>query len=83
MLGVDTYLLHDVRAIPRALAMNIQPVWSKLYPCDVGLDSRGIFTSTYVPAQTPEEIGLRAGQVLMDAGVEYYARMMARNTTGE
>ena len=79
MFGVDTYLLHDIRAIPRALAMNIQPVWSKLYPCDVGLDARGIFASTYVPAKSPEETGLQNGQILMDAGVEYYARLMAPN----
>ena len=83
MLGVDTYLLHDIRAIPRALAMNIQPVWSKLYPCDVGLDLRGIFTSAYVPAATPEDTSLRAGQILMDAGVEYYARLIAPAHNGE
>lgn len=76
MLGMDTYLLHDIRAIPRALSMNIQPIWSKLYPCDMGLGARGVFTSIYVPAETPEETGLQAGQILIDAGVEYYARLM-------
>lgn len=76
MLGVDEYLLHDIRAVPRALSMNIQPVWSKLYPCDIGNDFRGIFTSTYVPAKKPEEISLQADQILIDAGVEYYARLM-------
>ena len=76
ILGIDKYLLHDIRAIPRALGMNIQPVWSKLYPCDVGIDFRGIFTSTYVPAETPEEVSLRPDQTLIDAGVEYYARLM-------
>ena len=83
ILGVDTYLLHGIRAIPRALAMNIQPVWSKLYPCDIGIDTRGVFTSTYVPAKKPEEISLQAGQILMDAGVEYYSRLMVSEITGQ
>jgi hypothetical protein len=75
--GVAAHLLHDIRAIPRAMGMNIQPVWSKLVPCDVGLDQRAMFTSTYVPAKTREETELQAGQTLMDAGVEYYARLMS------
>lgn len=79
MLGRDRYLLHDIRAIPRAMAMNIQPVWWKLYPCDLGIDCRGVFTSTYVPAEKPEEVSLRAGQILMDAGSEYYAKLMGFN----
>lgn len=76
MLGIDKYLLCDTREIPRALAMNIQPVWWKLHPCDLGFDSRGIFESTYLPAKKPEEVSLQAGQILMDAGVEYYATLM-------
>lgn len=77
MMGLDAYLLTDVRAIPRALGMNIQPVWSKLYRCDQCLDTRGIFSSTYVPATCREEAELQAGQTVWDAGVEYYARLMA------
>lgn len=78
ILGTNEYLLHDIRSIPRALAMNIQPVWSKLYPSDVfAADTNGVFTSTYVAAKTPEEIDIQPGQQLMDAGVEYYALLMA------
>ena len=81
MFGLDRYLLHDIRAIPRAMAMNIQPVWWKLFPCDLGLDCSGIFASTYVPAKKPEEVSVQAGQILMDAGIEYYATLMGSKHT--
>ena len=81
MFGLDRYLLHDIRAIPRAMAMNIQPVWWKLFPCDLGLDCSGIFASTYVPAKKPVEVSVQAGQILMDAGIEYYATLMGSKHT--
>lgn len=79
MVGREKLLLHDIRTIPRALKMNIQPEYSSLYPCDLGIDTRSFFRSTYVPAKKPEEISLQPGQILVDAGIEFYARLMGSN----
>ena len=74
MSGVD-YLWEegDMRAIPRSLKMNIQPITSVFIPRNNGLQypRMGCFLSTYKLAKNVQEITSVVGGGLIDPGVAF------------
>lgn len=63
----------NLRAIPKSLCLNKQPVNTAIYPRNACLQPflPELFTSTYVPAKDEKEITAVAGERIFDAGEQY------------
>lgn len=78
MFGADFHWTENLRAIPRALSMNIIPVGWTFVPGKEDVHFKGFFSCIYHPATTPEELELMEGQTVPDAG-HAYSQYMLKN----